>query len=102
MNKMSNIKNRGFASLSKEERIEMARLGGKTAHERGVGHEFSKEEAARAGRLGGLASARKRRESEQTNKDYEARLQMGSDIKGEDSSIDKMQSLCSQDDAQAH
>lgn len=90
MNKESRIKNRGFASLSKEQRIEMARLGGKTAHERGVGHEFSHAEAVAAGRLGGLARARKRRESEQTNKDYEARIQMGSDFEGENRILNKV------------
>ncbi len=90
---------RGFACLSEERKREIASMGGKKAHVIGKAHEFNHAEAVAAGRLGGLASARKRRESEQANKDYEARIQMGSDIKGEDSSIDKMQSLCSQDDA---
>ena len=71
---------RGFASMSKERQREIARRGGKVAHEKGAAHEFNSEEAAlaarkghergtaheftaeearEAGRKGGLARARK-------------------------------------------
>ena len=42
----------GFASMSKERQIEIASLGGKTAHALGRAHEFTSEEARIAGRKG--------------------------------------------------
>lgn len=39
----------------------IASLGGKTAHARGVAHQWTKETARVAGRKGGLASIRKAR-----------------------------------------
>ena len=47
---------RGFASLDPARRREIARKGGKAAHERGTAHEFTPEEARVAGRQGGLVS----------------------------------------------
>lgn len=49
----SGIKRRGFASMSKERRIEVARLGGTLAHHLGHAHVFSNLEAQAAGRKGG-------------------------------------------------
>jgi general stress protein YciG len=40
---------------------ELARKGGKAAHQLGAAHEFSSDEAREAGRKGGLASHVKRR-----------------------------------------
>jgi len=48
--------NRGFASMDPEEQREIASKGGKAAHEQGVAHEFTSEEAREAGRKGGQAS----------------------------------------------
>ncbi len=45
---------RGFASLTPEQRREIASKGGKAAHENGTAHEFNKEEAKNAGKKGGL------------------------------------------------
>jgi general stress protein YciG len=45
---------RGFASMSKEKRQAIARLGGKAAHAMGKAHVWTREEAQRAGRKGGL------------------------------------------------
>jgi len=39
---------------------EIASKGGKAAHAQGVAHQFSREEAAAAGRKGGLASHKSR------------------------------------------
>lgn len=47
---------RGFASLSPEERREVARKGGIAAHKMGTAHEFTSEEARDAGRKGGKIS----------------------------------------------
>ncbi len=45
---------RGFASMSQEQRRAIAVMGGKTAHAKGRAHTWTREEAQRAGRKGGL------------------------------------------------
>jgi uncharacterized protein len=52
---------RGFASMDAEKRREIARKGGRAAHEKGTAHEFTPEEAREAGRKGGTAVSRDRR-----------------------------------------
>ena len=47
---------RGFASMSPEKKREIASLGGIAAHKKGTAHEWTSEEAAKAGRKGGIAS----------------------------------------------
>ena len=49
----SNTRNRGFASMDAERQKEIARKGGKAAHEKGTAHEFTPDEARAAGRKGG-------------------------------------------------
>ncbi len=49
---------RGFQLLSKERHLEIASAGGKKAHELGVAHELTTEEARAAGRKGGQAVAK--------------------------------------------
>jgi len=49
----SNTRNRGFASMNAERQKEIARKGGKAAHEKGTAHEFTPDEARAAGRKGG-------------------------------------------------
>lgn len=44
---------RGFASMDPEKQREIARKGGRAAHEKGSAHEFSADEAREAGRKGG-------------------------------------------------
>ncbi len=44
---------RGFASIDEVSRREMARKGGRVAHQRGTAHEWTREEAREAGRKGG-------------------------------------------------
>jgi general stress protein YciG len=56
----SNTSKRGFASMDPAKQKAIASKGGKAAHEKGTAHEFSSEEAAAAGRKGGLASGRGR------------------------------------------
>ena len=51
---------RGFASMSSERRSEIARMGGKAAHERGTAHQFNSDEAREAGRKGGRVVSRDR------------------------------------------
>lgn len=44
---------RGFSKLSKEDQRAIASRGGRAAHERGTAHEWTPEEAKKAGREGG-------------------------------------------------
>ncbi len=50
--KVEEKKKRGFAALTPERRIEIARSGGLAAHAKGKGHKFTTEEAREAGRKG--------------------------------------------------
>ena len=52
---------RGFAAMSADKQREIASLGGKAAHAKGTAHEFSPEQAAEAGRKGGLIAQEHRR-----------------------------------------
>jgi general stress protein YciG len=51
---------RGFASMDPEKQRQIASKGGRAAHAKGTAHEFTSEEAAAAGRKGGLSSGRGR------------------------------------------
>ena len=51
---------RGFAAMAPERQREIAREGGKAAHQSGNAHEFTSEEARKAGRKGGQASNKQR------------------------------------------
>ena len=46
---------RGFAAMDMERQREIARKGGRAAHERGTAHEFTSDEARNAGRKGGVS-----------------------------------------------
>ncbi|OYO30294.1 KGG domain-containing protein [Janthinobacterium sp. PC23-8] len=48
-NKQSDTSKRGFASMDPEQQREIASEGGRAAHEKGTAHEFTSEEARRAG-----------------------------------------------------
>jgi hypothetical protein len=50
----------GFASMDQETRKAIASKGGRTAHEQGSAHEFTPDEARRAGAKGGKAVAKDR------------------------------------------
>jgi len=47
---------RGFAAMSADKRREIARKGGRTAHELGMAHQWSSDEARAAGKKGGHIS----------------------------------------------
>lgn len=49
----SGTRKRGFASMDPDKQREIARKGGRAAHEKGSAHEFSPDEAREAGRKGG-------------------------------------------------
>jgi general stress protein YciG len=48
--------------MDPEKQRAIARKGGRAAHEKGTAHEWTSEEARRAGRKGGLMSHQRRRE----------------------------------------
>ena len=50
---------RGFASMTEEKQRQIASAGGKAAHAKGTAHEFTPEEAKRAGQKGGSARNKK-------------------------------------------
>ena len=56
---------RGFASMDRLKQREIASKGGKAAHQKGTAHEWTSEEAREAGRKGGMASHRRRKEMDQ-------------------------------------
>jgi general stress protein YciG len=55
---------RGFASMDRAKQKEIASKGGKAAHQKGTAHEWTSEEAREAGRKGGMASHRRRKEGD--------------------------------------
>ena len=56
---------RGFASMDRAKQREIASKGGKAAHQKGTAHEWTSEEAREAGRKGGMASHRRRKDGEE-------------------------------------
>ena len=52
----NNTDKRGFASMDEDKQREIASQGGKTAHSNGTAHEWTSEEARKAGQKGGKAS----------------------------------------------
>ena len=50
---------RGFAAMDAEKQREIARKGGRAAHEQGVAHEWSSQEAREAGKKGGQSRGRR-------------------------------------------
>lgn len=53
-------KPRGFQTMTPEQRQRIASQGGKAAHATGRAHQFDSEEAAEAGRKGGMTVSRDR------------------------------------------
>lgn len=51
---------RGFASMSRDTQRAIASKGGKAAHQQGVAHQFTSDEAREAGRKGGISISRNR------------------------------------------
>jgi general stress protein YciG len=57
-NRYTNGNGRGFAGMDPDRQREIAAMGGRAAHESGHAHEWNSDEAAEAGRLGGIAAHR--------------------------------------------
>lgn len=56
-NNKNKNRGRGFAGMDEDKQREIARKGGKAAHEKGTAHEFTSDEARIAGRKGGQNSS---------------------------------------------
>jgi len=56
----SGTSQRGFASMDPERQRQIASEGGRAAHQRGTAHEFTPEEARRAGSKGGQVTSQDR------------------------------------------
>jgi uncharacterized protein len=54
-------KPRGFAAMDPKKVSEIAKKGGRAAHEAGTAHRFTSTEAREAGRKGGLAPHKRRK-----------------------------------------
>jgi len=52
---MTAARKRGFAAMNQDQQRAIASKGGRAAHRKGTAHEFSSEEARKAGYLGGKA-----------------------------------------------
>ena len=61
----SRTSRRGFAAMDPERQRQIARQGGKAAHQQGVAHQWTTEEARAAGRKGGQNSRGGGRKSDQ-------------------------------------
>jgi len=59
----SDTSKRGFASMDPEQQREIAAEGGRAAHEKGTAHEFTSEEARRAGSMSHKNDSRSRQSS---------------------------------------
>ena len=55
--------------MDRDKQRAIASLGGKTAHQKKTAHEWTAAEAAEAGRKGGLANGRRKRENTGSRKD---------------------------------
>jgi hypothetical protein len=59
-NQQSDTSKRGFASMDPEQQRRIAAQGGRAAHEKGTAHEFTSEEARRAGSMSHKNDSRSR------------------------------------------
>lgn len=63
--KESRVHLRGFGSMNPERQKMLASKGGKNGHIKGTAHEFTSEEARKAGKIGGKAKALKSKQSKE-------------------------------------
>ena len=73
---------RGFASMDRAKQKEIASKGGKAAHAKGTAHEWTSEEAREAGRKGGMASHRRRKQMMEGDQGEQAQGPDTGDITG--------------------
>ena len=67
---------RGFAAMDPERQRQIAREGGRAAHQQGTAHKWTSEEARIAGRKGGEASRQPNRSNGENNDRNNGRIGM--------------------------
>jgi len=77
-NQQSDTSNRGFASMDPERQREIASEGGRAAHASGNAHEFTSEEARRAGSMSHKNDGSKQSDSQQSGSQQSGNQQSGS------------------------
>jgi uncharacterized protein len=82
---------RGFASMDRAKQKEIASKGGKAAHAKGTAHEWTSEEAREAGRKGGMASHRRRKQMMEGDQGEQAQGPDTDIIGGGDSRTEQIQ-----------
>jgi len=80
---------RGFASMDRAKQREIASKGGKAAHQKGTAHEWTSEEARDAGRKGGIASHRRRREQMSPEPGDGRNESVGGDVTNTDTDVNR-------------
>jgi general stress protein YciG len=71
--------------MDRAKQREIASKGGKAAHQKGTAHEWTSEEARDAGRKGGIASHRRRREQQGGQMDASGERAVAMDRDGSES-----------------
>ena len=74
--------------MDRAKQREIASKGGKAAHQKGTAHEWTSEEAREAGRKGGMASHRRRKQMMEGQGGSEAEPATGSSASTESSGTD--------------
>jgi len=87
--KQSDTSKRGFASMDPEQQREIAAEGGRAAHEKGTAHEFTSEEARRAGSMSHKNDARSSQSSQSSSSGSSSRSGSGAGNKGSASDEDE-------------
>jgi len=87
--KQSDTSKRGFASMDPEQQREIAAEGGRAAHEKGTAHEFTSEEARRAGSMSHKNDARSSQSSSSGSSGSSSRSGSGGGNKGSASDEDE-------------
>ena len=72
MSKQDRNATKGFASMDPVKQKAIASKGGRAAHEKGTGHEWTSEEAREAGRKGGVKGAAVREANRKARQDAAA------------------------------
>jgi len=80
---------RGFAAMNRDQQRAIASKGGRVAHHKGTAHEFSSEEARKAGYIGGKAVSANRKHMAAIGRKGGQRASRRQDLQRNIQSLDK-------------
>jgi len=86
---MSGLRKRGFAAMNQEQQRAIASKGGRAAHRKGTAHQFSSEEARKAGYLGGKVVSANREHMAAIGRKGGQRAGRTSDTRGDMQALDR-------------